>query len=492
MGIDGDHTLKDSIMPAYLCRAPCRLLCVALCLSLGFSVTASAGDVPMPTGIECVRDCPGAKPVTKRSSRISSGDVGSAFVGALFGAILGAALTPDQDDEAETRRRQEEAAALAARQLAEQRIRAIAAQAAYDRMMQSYKQLEGAAAVDFKSLGGQNIGFKSLDGDAEAMATNSRMPFDTAASSVALPALETNSQPTPFFGDTMPMAQLRLLVEPSNDPRVVDLRKAKKFTIESLKMQQDRPDQGQPAWTGPDATECRAMDTKLRGFIDQQNKFHQTILLANEQVEIWEEANRNALINAAKEGIERFGAVYMENLNKRGAAAERLMGAFNRNKARMLAEGVDVMAVERKIARLKTTSKASKLTGVISDANDWQTFMKDGMSSVLKQLNASNAEILNDPVMQRYFTTEMPEVQTLLDLTQMGASAKVFGKWVAKQMPMVAWTSFAINQTYNATDWLLSFQRLVDAHQINGKVAGAAKSIQRKIDDTRIALKQCS
>ena len=68
----------------------------------------------------------------------------------------------------------------------------------------------------------------------------------------------------------------------------------------------------------------------------------------------------------------------------------------------------------------------------------------------------------------------------------------MFGKWVAKQMPMVAWTSFAINQAYNATDWYLSFQRLADAHRINGKVAEAGRSLQNKIDDTRIALKQCS
>ena len=482
-------------MPGYLYRAPDKLLYVALCLSLALPITACAGDVPMPTGIECVRDCPGTKPALSHSPthslRIRNGDAESALVGALFGAVLGAALAPDQDDEAETRRREQQAAALAARQLEAQRIRAAAAQAAYDRMMKSYKQLEGAAAVDFKNLGRQNVGFKSLNDNAETIGAHSRMPFDTAASPAALPMPETASHPTPFFGDTMPMAQISLLVDPTNDPRIVDLRKAKKFTIESLKMQQDRPDQGQPAWSGPNAAECSSMHTKLRGFIDQQNKFHQTILLANEQIEIWEDANRNALINAAKEGVERFGAIYLENLNKRGEAAERLMSAFERNKARMLADGVDVIAVERKIARLKATAKAGKLAGVISDANDWQTFMKDGMSAVLTQLNASNAEILDDPVIQRYFTTEVPEVQALLDLTQMGASAKVFGKWVAKQMPIVAWTSFAINQTYNATDWFLSFQRLVDAHQINGKVADSAKILQRKIDTTRIALKQC-
>lgn len=416
-----------------------------------------------------------------------------AVMGALFGAILGAALAPQPNSEEEAKRRQAEAAARAAQELAEQRAQAIAAQAAYDHMMKSYKQLEGAADVNFKNLSGQGVGFKSLDSELENQAAAARKPFDTpgALGPSALPP-SVNVQPTPFFGDVMPVEQIRLLTEPANDPRIVDLRKAKKLVVDSIKMQQDRRDQGQPAWTGPNAAECRAMHAKLTSFIHQQNNFHQTILLANDQVEVWEDANRNALINAAKEGLEQFSGTYLDALSKRGDAANRLKVALEHKKAQMLTDGVDVAALERKIARLQTSAKLGNLAGVISDANDWQTFMKNGMSAVLKQLNASNAEIFNDPVIQRYFTTEMPEVQTLLDLTQIAGAAGLFGKWVAAKMPMVAWTSFAINQTYNATDWLLSFQRLVDAHQINGKVVDAAKSLQRKIDETRIALKPCA
>lgn len=474
-----------------VCHTIRRPLSLALALSLCLPGAAFAGDVPMPTGIQCVRDCPGStpKPTYKPKHHYhGGGDTKAMVVGALFGAILGAALAPEP--EPDQRELQAQQAAAAAKALAEQQARAAAAQAAYDRMMQSYKQLNDAADAGFKSISGPSVGFKPLGSELDAMAAGARAPFDTPVAPSPSPPPVT-ATPTAFFGDTMPVADLKLLVEPASDPRVVDLRKAKKF-VQSIKQPIDLGDQGQPAWTGPNKAECQAMQTKMGAFIQQQTKFHQTILLANDQVDVWEEANRNALINAAKEGIEFFAGKFLDMRSRRGAAAERLSRILDRKRAEMLADGVDVAAVERKIARLKGTATIGKVAGIISDANDWQTFMKDGLSAVLKQLNASNAEIFEDPVIQRYLTTEAPELQTLLDVSQLAGSAKVFGKWVAKKMPVVAWTAFTVNQTYNAVDWYVSFQHLAEAHQINGKVAEAAKSLQRKIDDTRIALRQCS
>ncbi len=472
-------------MPSF--TAPLRWLCLTLLLVSNLS---QAGGVPMPTGIECVRDCPGTTKSQRSSSsrRSSGGDMKGAIVGSIFGAILGAALAPPPDNKEEDQRKREKEAALAAQQLAEQRAQAIAAQVAYDQMMKSYKQLEGTAAVGFKSLSNPSVSFKALDDGLDAQAAAARMPFDTP---LAQAPTSSAMAPTPFFGDRMPIDDIRLLVEPASDPRIVDLRKAHKFVVESAKMPQDARSEGKPIQTRPSHHECVSMQGKLNNYIDQQNKFHQTILMANEQVGIWEDANRNALINAAKEGVEHFAGLYLDALGRRGEAAERLAQALDRNRTRMLADGVNIAAIERKITRLKATTRLGKAAGVITDAKDWQGFMKDGMSAVLKQLTTSNAEILDDPLMQRYFSTEMPEIQAMIDLTQMAASAKLFGKWVAKQMPVVAWTSYAINQAYNATDWLLSFQRLAEAHDINGKVFEATRSLQRRMESTRIALKAC-
>lgn len=475
-----------------------RPLGLALALSLCLSSAGFAGDVPMPTGILCVRDCPGtaSKPAHKPSHHHhGGGDVNAMVVGALFGAILGAALAPDpKPDQKELQALQ---AAAAAKALAEQQARAAAAQAAYDRMMQSYKQLNDTANAGFKSISGTGLDFKPLGSELDAQAAGARAGFDTGAQPAALPPPPPLPPPAPigtptaFFGDTMPMAQIRTLVEPANDPRVVDLRKAKGLVTGSLKRKQDLGDLGTPAWSGPNAAECRAMQGKLHAFAGQQNKFHQTILLANEQVDVWEEANRQALINAAKEGLEFYAGQFMQTLARRGELAEKMALRLDRRRAEMLADGVDVAAIDRKIARLRGTAKLGKPAGAIGDANDWQVFLKDGVSAALKQMNSSNGEIFDDPVIQRYLNTDSPELQALADISQIAASAEMFGRWVARKMPHVALASFATNQAYNATDWWLSFLRLKEAHQLNGKVAEATKSLQRKIDDTRIALKQC-
>lgn len=466
---------------------------MALAPSLCLPAAGLAGDVPMPTGIECVRDCPGSVPKTSHKPSHhyhGGGDAKAMVVDTLFGAILGAALAPEPEpDQKELQARQ---AAAAAKALAEQQARAAAAQAAYDRMMQSYKQLNDTANPSFKSISDTGLAFKPLGGELGAQAAGARAGFDTAAQPAALPPPPPIGTPTGFFGDTMPMTQIRTLVEPANDPRVVDLRKAKGLVVGSVKRKPDLGDLGTPIWTGPNAAECRTMHGKLHGFIDQQNKFHQTILLANEQVEVWEDANRQALINAAKEGLEFYAGKFAQTLARRGELAERMTLRLEQRRAQMLADGVDVQAIEGKIARLRGTAKLGKPAGAISDANDWQVFLKDGVSAALTQMNSSNREIFDDPVIQRYLNVNSPELQALADVSQITASAKVFGRWVARKMPHVALASFATNQIYNGADWLNSFYRLAEAHQINGKVTDAVMSLQRKIDDTRIALKQCS
>jgi hypothetical protein len=106
--------------------------------------------------------------------------------------------------------------------------------------------------------------------------------------------------------------------------------------------------------------------------------------------------------------------------------------------------------------------------------------------------NRDIEKILQTPRMREYFGEDEPELNALLDISKIAASNNVFGKWVAKKVPVVAGIELAVNQTYNAMDWLWSFNRIMDANNINGKVLDAAKQIQKNIDDTFIELKDCS
>jgi hypothetical protein len=130
-----------------------------------------------------------------------------------------------------------------------------------------------------------------------------------------------------------------------------------------------------------------------------------------------------------------------------------------------------------------------------SSMSDWQAFMKDGLSSLITKLSDSNNEIkemMENPQLKDYFESEKPELNTLLDITKLAASNKVFGKWLAKKIPIVATIEISIKQTYNATDWLLSLNRIKEARKIMGGVLDTAKFIQKNIDDTYAALQDCS
>jgi hypothetical protein len=99
--------------------------------------------------------------------------------------------------------------------------------------------------------------------------------------------------------------------------------------------------------------------------------------------------------------------------------------------------------------------------------------------------------MLEDPGMQKYFEADAPELNAMLDISKLAASNKVFGKWVAKKVPIIAGVELAINQTYNALDWYLSYKSIAEANDINGRVLETARSIQKNIDDASMELRNC-
>ena len=327
----------------------------------------------------------------------------AAIAGALFESLLSAALAPDPKSTQEALAAQQMAAEIAAQRNAEwQRAQEAKAQAEFERMMQSYKQLDGGG-VAFKTLSDSALSLKTLDGDAETLAANARKPFDTASESTD-PASGTVAvgSATPFFGDTMPDEDLQRLVNPENDPNVVDLRKAVTYVagnikntppVAGAKTPTDGTAKGEPIVRPP---ECAKLALRLNSYLDQRQKFHKTILLAQDQLQVWETANRNALMNAAKDGLEYFTGELLDSLTKRGEAADRLQRIYQKNAKQMAKDGVNTAEIEAKIKRLRMLSSAGKGSEITSNAMDWQTFLKDGTSALLNQLTSSNQEMPGD------------------------------------------------------------------------------------------------
>jgi hypothetical protein len=215
---------------------------------------------------------------------------------------------------------------------------------------------------------------------------------------------------------------------------------------------------GEPIIPKPD---CIKLRDQLKGYLNQREQFKKTIELSQSELKTWETANNNAMMNAAKDGLEYFTGELLQGLTNRGKAADRLQQIYNSKSRQMVQDGINVAEIQAKINRLRAISSTGQLADLTSNINDWGTFAKDGMSSIIKRLNDSNDEVkglLEDPGMKKYFETETPELNTLLDISKLAASNMVFGKWVAKKIPVVAVIEISIKQAYNGTDYFLSLK----------------------------------
>jgi hypothetical protein len=419
------------------------------------------------------------------------------IVGTIFQSLLTSIFSNDESNKKAALAAKQKAEALAAQQNAAlQREKAREAQAAYVKMMRSYKQLDDSQGVAFKTLSDSSMGFKTLDEDSETLEANARKPFDTASEKTdSLSGTVTAGGATPFFGDTMPTKDIRLLVNPESDPNVIDLRNAVAYVAKNIKSSTDPEHaKGAPILRGPS---CRELDKRLMSFINDRMKFQKTINLAQEQLNVWETANRDALLSAAKDGLEYFTGQLFELIARRAKAAAILERIYKKNARQMVKEGLDVTEIQAKIRRLKALSSLnliSDLKDKMDEIDAWQHFLKDGVSALINQLTASNQEIqemLDDPSMQQYFERESPELETLLDISKIAASYKVLGKWVAKKLSIIGSVELSINLLYDGTAYLVSFHRLSEADKINGHVMDTARYIQKNIDDTSQELSIC-
>ena len=328
-----------------------------------------------------------AKTSTKSSSNYKA-DMNTMIVGTIFESLFSSLLSSNSAANQKAIEAQKQAAALAAQKAAEeQRIQEALAQAKYLKMMESYKLLEGSQSLGFKNLNSTSLEFKTLDGETEKMAANARNQFDNL-SSIKTSDSTTIKSGTPFFGDTMPIIDIQNLVNPENDPMVVDLRKADTYVKEEIKkdslqivgLLRDKDANGEPIIQ---KLGCEKLTNQLNIYENQRAQMQKVLTLSASELSIWEEANRNALNNAAKDGIEYFTGILLERFTKRGEAADRLQNIYNKNADKMAKAGVNLKEVQAKIDRLKLLSTRGQLSELATNMNDWSTFMKDGMSSLV-------------------------------------------------------------------------------------------------------------
>lgn len=152
-----------------------KILCIVLVIS-GISSFNTNIFAQNPVCVYCGTQLPnGVHASTCRyyvppsaSSGTSSTDIKTMVAGAIIQNVLTNLLNNNSvSNQKELEEKQRQAAIdaeIAAKQAAEQaRLNALRAQAEYDKMMESYKTLDGSKNLQIKPLGNSNLGFKPLD-----------------------------------------------------------------------------------------------------------------------------------------------------------------------------------------------------------------------------------------------------------------------------------------------------------------------------------------
>ncbi|MDP4291005.1 MAG: hypothetical protein Q8908_07985, partial [Bacteroidota bacterium] len=382
----------------------------------------------LPNGVHAP-NCPyNTASLTKTKVSIAPAlDIKTMVVGSIFQSLLSSMLNSSPVDDKKSQEAAQMEANLAAMHAAKmKRYNDSVAQVEYEKMMATYKQLEGSQEVTTKTLSNTNLDFKTLNGDAEALSANARHQFERG---IKIPVADSSSQhqATGFFGDTMPMTDIQTLVEPENNPDVVDLRQSKQYVAAQIKSdslnivtllrKDEAKENGEPIIQKPDCVKLKGL---LNAYTRQRSEFQKTILLSNSQLDIWEAKNRNALVNAAKDGIDYFIGEILDALKNRGEIADKYQMVLDNNVNQMMGEGIDVTKIQNEIAQLRKISARGQTADFLNSLKDWNTFMKDGLSSLIGELSESNKDvsgILEDPMMKKYFEPESSKLNTLLDIS---------------------------------------------------------------------------
>src|SRR5664279_816729 len=190
---------------------PFCVILLAICpLVSGQNPVCVYCGTPLPNGVHAY-GCKYYIAPASGSATGSSENLNNMVVGAIFQGLLNSVFSRNTKKDDLERDAKKKEADLAAQQAAEQqKINQQIAQEEYNKMMKSYKLLDDSHEMSIKTLNSTSMEFKTLDGNDETLSSGARKQFENTAMPVTGPAVSGGGG-TPFFGDTMALADLETL-----------------------------------------------------------------------------------------------------------------------------------------------------------------------------------------------------------------------------------------------------------------------------------------
>ncbi|MCU0409304.1 MAG: hypothetical protein MUD02_10185 [Bacteroidales bacterium] len=454
-------------------------------------------SVPVPVGAVSAVSA-AARSVAPSLSSSPSSIITAGIMNALISNLFAAPDPKAQQAAIDAQKAEEARQAMEAEH--QRQLREAMEREKYDNMMKMYKSGPGSGDLEIKDE--TNLDFKTLDGDAEAMARGARDQFEAGSLSDMIPEIEGG---TDFFGIDVSSPEFTTLTDPDNDPNVVDLRKAegiidngiaKEEAARAKDMKKDDAAKTDKAKT-PEF--CAEMQKKLDGFTETRARFQKTIDMTRSELSKWHEQNNGALLNSAKSGATLVSEIFLKHIDLRKTGAENI------RKFLIDYPGASPAMVDNYISVLDKVISYKKTFAAVDygkKALEWATLARDESQVIANEIARDDRSVLamlNDPTVKKVLNDGRPFVDAEQSFVSKSIEIFLDGPEIQKKlvsafsktMPVVAWCQFAVDQTYNATDWVLSYNRICDFNNVSGKEAEAAQYLQDKISEIRISMNGC-
>lgn len=366
-------------------------------------------------------------------------------------------------------------------------------QALHDKLMALYKPLPGSQRLEMKTMPGNNnaLSMKTFDGDK---------------GDYMYKGVEVN---TPAFGIGLSAQEIQVLLDPENDPVVADLRNANDFIVKNLKSEsaqannkitQETRSNGTPIIQ---QTDCAELKNKLAGFVKEREDFQKTIVLTQTELADWKEKNNKALWNAAESGIGFLSGKFFEHMEESRKNASNIKKWLMDFEKPMRAKGIDVDGYIKLLDVKVINYNISGFADRFSKTTESVLAVRDASQSLAGHFAKTDAEIaaiLENPNVKLFLTDGEAKFEantlgisqaTADNLNKGLALVTLAGKFLAIVNPVASATQFAIDEVYNAADWILSYKLILQQNNVHDKETEAAEYIQTKINTAFELLKNC-
>jgi hypothetical protein len=445
------------------------------------------------------------------TEKSTSTTISNALTNGIIQGVISNLLNSEPDQTTLDARKKEQER-IDAENEKQRQIDAAFEQERHDNMMKMLKPVSGSQTLEVKTLqsGNTDLDVKTLNGGNEDLSGMAANQFDSLAVDKESPAIGKGND---FFGIPVSSPDLQILIIPENDPVYIDTKTAVNLTDEYLKNEnlsvktiekpadktRDVPVIEQPA--------CKALNDKLVRYRTDMIKFQAWNTETLAELDKWNKQNDDAFWNAVKDGASAAFGVFVDYLNDSRTSASKIKKILDENEETYIKDKIFTKEAITKYKKLLdqriSLCEITELVKTGMEPWDYVNLARNILQGTVENLAKSDGdcmEIIN-VLKEKQYLGETPFV----DAGQFLASEAIKkflddpglvikpGSLIKGSMkiPYVTIVQLAIDETYNAADWLTSRSNICKLREADGKATEAVNKIQADMDDIKLQLVNC-